>query len=360
MNALLLSSHSTDIALQNGNAPEWVHLLPTGVFSGRDGRGPYTCNAAQVATATIANAAGKGVPGDYDHQLEYKEKNGQPAPASGWITQVEPRADGLWGKVEWTPKAAAHIVNKEYRYISPVFYHTANGEISSIESFALTNLPNLRLKALSSQTLHLNEETMNIIAVLKTLFGLPAEAADDLVATHAKQVLADAETAKAAHSVAVAAHNTLRGELEKITNSKGTDAELIKAAQSMASAAQPDPSKFVPLVAYEAITKELAFIQSKAAESSAHSLVAAGKAAGKISPAMEDWAKEYAVKDPEGFKAYMSKAPVLAVVSSALPNTAPGAGNASSLSAEQKSVCASLGISEEDFLKSHQSLKAGS
>ncbi|MCX8017648.1 MAG: phage protease, partial [Rhodocyclaceae bacterium] len=32
-------------------APEWVQLIPAGEFTGRDGRGPYTLDAAAVLAA---------------------------------------------------------------------------------------------------------------------------------------------------------------------------------------------------------------------------------------------------------------------------------------------------------------------
>ena len=43
--------------------------------------------------------------------------------AAGWFKGLELRENGdeLWGEVEWTPKAAEAIRNKEYRFVSPSF-----------------------------------------------------------------------------------------------------------------------------------------------------------------------------------------------------------------------------------------------
>lgn len=77
-------------------------------------------------------------------------KNGQPAPAAGWIKQLESRGDGLWGLIEWTAKASAHLAAKEYRYLSPVFNFTPSGEVTRVLRAALTNNPALELTALAS------------------------------------------------------------------------------------------------------------------------------------------------------------------------------------------------------------------
>lgn len=70
--------------------------------------------------------------------------------AAGWIKHVEKRDDKtLWGTVEWTPKAAKHIQDGEFKYVSPVFeWDTKNeqGESlgASLPSAALTNYPFLK------------------------------------------------------------------------------------------------------------------------------------------------------------------------------------------------------------------------
>lgn len=143
--------HATALPAFDGAAvPEWIQLLPAGRFTGRDGRGPWICDPAAVVTGTRAYLGDLDIPVDYDHQLEYTTKNGQPAPAAAWITALEARADGVWGKVLWTAKGRAHVAAREYRYVSPVFYFTG-GVVQAIESVALTNVPNLQgMKALSA------------------------------------------------------------------------------------------------------------------------------------------------------------------------------------------------------------------
>lgn len=64
------------------------------------------------------------IPADWDHASEIgvassplKAKGD--APAAGWVHDVQAREDGLYGLIEWLPKARAQIINKEYRFLSP-------------------------------------------------------------------------------------------------------------------------------------------------------------------------------------------------------------------------------------------------
>lgn len=92
------------------------------------------------------------LPIDYEHGIEGGEP-GQAIPAAGWIKAIDDAPDEngiLWGTVEWTRKAAAHIAAKEYKYISPVIDPTVRdnktGEAQgwTLTSAALTNTPVLK------------------------------------------------------------------------------------------------------------------------------------------------------------------------------------------------------------------------
>lgn len=130
-------------------APGAVHLVPAGTFRGRDGRGLYRLTDGRaVIERSFARSDGQPLPIDYDHQLEFAEQNGRGAPAAGWVTRMEPRDDGVWGVVEWTDAGARQVADREYRFLSPVFAHTADGEVRAVLRVGLTNKPNLNLTAL--------------------------------------------------------------------------------------------------------------------------------------------------------------------------------------------------------------------
>lgn len=132
-------------------APEWIELLPAGPdIKGRDGRAWTISDPTKIANAFNQQAISLVI--DYEHATELLGPEGKEAPAAGWIENVDVRTDGsIWGQVEWTEKANNSIVSKEYRYISPAFTHSSNGEVLKLSSAALTNKPNLVLKALNSQ-----------------------------------------------------------------------------------------------------------------------------------------------------------------------------------------------------------------
>lgn len=194
-------------ASQAGDVPGWMQLFPSGTFSGRDGRGPYTCDPVSVVAQTRAHNGPLDIPVDYDHQLEFSAVNGQPAPAAGWITALEARDDGVWGHVEWTEKGRAHVAAREYRYVSPVYYHDPSGVIQSIESVALTNVPNLTgLKALASrepsgQQSFTGESPMSFLKTIASVLGVTdAEPTEATVEAAARMVVQDAQSMKEAMS----------------------------------------------------------------------------------------------------------------------------------------------------------------
>ena len=83
--------------------------------------------------------------------------------------------------------------------------------------------------------------------------------------------------------------------------------------------------------------------------------VATAKAEGKLSPALEAWAKDYASKDLAGFVSWASQAPQIIKPSGGAGGSgaAPGnPGNGVELTADELAVCSQLGITAEDFKKS--------
>ncbi|CAN5129842.1 hypothetical protein BH10PSE8_BH10PSE8_01000 [soil metagenome] len=183
---------SLHFQLPAGQAPEWVHLMPVGTFSGADGRGPYALkDAAAVITASMT--AGK-LAIDENHSIDKAAPEGRPAPARGWIVEMEARADGIWGRVDWTGEGKRLVDDHAYRGISPVFVSAkAGGAVVKILRAALTNDPNLTLTTLHSRT-----PDMDFLAKLRAALGLKADVAEDAVLT-----------AVTSHAAIVTAHAAL-------------------------------------------------------------------------------------------------------------------------------------------------------
>lgn len=155
-------------------APDWVHLLPAGEVFGNDGRGPYRVN--DVAELIAASMQIGRLPIDENHATDLAAPKGLPAPAFGWVVAMEARADGIWGRVEWTADGERLVAGKAYRGISPVLTHDKAGNVYSILRASLVNAPNFR----ALKTLH-NEENqqMNLLAKLLAALNLPTTTSED-------------------------------------------------------------------------------------------------------------------------------------------------------------------------------------
>lgn len=121
---------------------------------------------------------------DYEHQTL---KDVQ-APAGGWIKELFKTNDAIMAKVEWTPKAKEYLMNKEYKYLSPVVLcRKSDGKAVSLHSVALTNTPAIdgMFSIVNSMDNTVDESLLpepeeqpkddgnTILAVLTELLGLP-------------------------------------------------------------------------------------------------------------------------------------------------------------------------------------------
>ncbi|WP_226926296.1 MULTISPECIES: phage protease [unclassified Pseudomonas] len=153
----MLAKASLDVeitaGLVNGQAPEWVELIPAGPkVTGRDGRSwVFDQGSAQLVTNAFVGRS-IDLPIDWEHATQRRAPQGQDAPAAGWITVLQLRIGTLWGKVSWTPRGRAQVEAREYRYLSPVFdYETESRRIVALVSAGLANKPNLLLTALNNE-----------------------------------------------------------------------------------------------------------------------------------------------------------------------------------------------------------------
>jgi phage I-like protein len=139
--------------------PSWHKLVPIGEF-------PHPSGVTQVIDRRAVNAMAAGFDPyskalvDFDHYSDLLPEDRAavdklgiqfPSAAAGWVTTVEPRDDGLWGSIDWTGAGAAALLNKEYRFLSPVWLRSACERIDagrlrpiSLEKLGLTNEPNIR------------------------------------------------------------------------------------------------------------------------------------------------------------------------------------------------------------------------
>ncbi len=312
------ASHATTLpSLQlNANGEQWVQLLPLGDFQGRDGRGPYRVEDVNALIENTRQYAGKShLAIDYDHQIEYAEKNGQPAPAAGWIKGLKAETDGLYGLVEWTQRATELIGAKEYKYLSPVFIHgKVDGVIQRILRASLTNKPNLDMKALASMESDDQEEIdSQFLAELKELLSI-----DD-----------SANTSEI---------------LKKIS-------EIISSKESPETAAQH--LDYVPLGTFSQVVSELQNTKKEIARSTIQTLVGTAISSGRIPPSLKEWAIASCSQNFTQFQDFINKMPpVFESLSKEIVIYKPQARQTgtSILSDEQMEICSAMGHSPDEYL----------
>ncbi|WP_300710057.1 phage protease [uncultured Desulfovibrio sp.] len=323
-----------------------IQLFPAGKFAALDGR-PATLEGLSLshwrldagdAAALVADWRSRATPlvVDYEHQTQLVAHNGQPAPAAGWLTGLRwEEGRGLFASVDWTERARAHIRAREYRYISPVFcFDPQSGAVLRLVCAALTNHPALdgMAPALASR-----------LPVPPSLGSQPKE-------ENMKQVLAALglpETAGEAE--ALAALTALQEERDS--------------AKARADAA-PDPQRYVAMSTFTALQREAAQLRAEAdglrAEARAAALkedIEAALADGRLTAATKDWAEGLAQTAPEALQAYLAAQPPVQALTRTQTGGRPPADDQpgpAALSAEEEHICASLGLTREEFIQARQ------
>lgn len=140
-----------ELILEDGNAPEWVALIPAGELKGFDGRTFVNDRPQGVVDAFERHP--HDIPLDWEHTseraVEDQPAGPNPSPAAGWIVELQVREGEIWGRVEWTDSGRASVAARDYRYVSPAILHKKDGRVMGIVSAGLTNRPNLDLPALN-------------------------------------------------------------------------------------------------------------------------------------------------------------------------------------------------------------------
>lgn len=340
-----------------GESTGRIQLFPAGTFAARDGRPGNIEGVAATAwrlTADDAQALMQRwllrqtpVVVDYEHQTHLAERNGQPAPAAGWVRALEMTPLGLYADVDWTDRARAAIRAREYQYVSPVFaYDRQTGQVLELISAALTNHPALdgmepaRAKTTTATGGH--PQMDKLLALLRTLLGLPAAA--------------DADACAAAIAAAVPQG---QGTLADLLKAKDAALATAQAQLTTAQAAPPDPGKWVSLATFDAVQREAAALRAQLSE--LQSAQTAAALAGDIEAALKDgrlavsakgWAEGMAKSHPDYLRAYLKAAtpiPALAGTQTATQGQPADEPGAAAMTAEDQYVCAQLGMSAKDF-----------
>ncbi|MDR6102787.1 phage I-like protein [Agrobacterium larrymoorei] len=337
----LVSTHILALQSSGAGAPEWMHVMPAGTFSGVDGRGPYVLKDASAIIAAFV-ADGRKLPIDENHSTDLAAKQGFSAPARGWIVELQSRDDGIWAKVEWTPEGQSMMQGKAYGYVSPVFLHPPKPPftVEKLLRVALTNDPNLNLTSLHSANL---ETTMDLEALRKAL-GLP-ETADEAAILAAVKAAHSASTAHAALLPRVAA-------VAGVEVTAGADA-LVSALQAKAKPANATETENADLRnQITSLNSRIETLVNTTGKERAESVIDQAIKDTKIVPALRDHMIARHIKNPAEVETEIKLMPSL---------NAGGLGDrkipeGETATTEELSVASMMGVDPEAFKKQHTAL----
>lgn len=358
-NGLIMLALAVDLG---GKVPEWIKALSLGeVISDH---GPFVVDAQSMA-AIIEHFSSKGndVVIDYEHQTLMDIE----APAGGWIKEFQTRDDGLYARVEWTPRAQEYIRNKEYRYISPVvLVRKSDKRAVLIHSAGLTNAPAIHgMQPLinKSGTGKEDELVKEFPMKICKALALPEDTPEDKVleairgARAAGQLVAHKDVLTA---LGVAETATKEQVLDAVKSGKSAG-ELVANKEILGLLEVPEtadlntvkgkilalknPSGHVSIQEFNAL-------KDKLDKRDTDELVEMALKGGKIAPAQREWAQTYALKDPAGFAAFVAQAPeVVPLHQRVADGTPPPGGKGAALDEAQLLVNKQLGLSDEAFKK---------
>ncbi|MCF6432917.1 phage protease [Leisingera sp. MMG026] len=297
---------------EGATAPEWMQLTPAGPeLEGRDGRKWKMQDPEAVVQAFREDGA--ELPVDFEHSTQEKGAKGEPAPAVGWVTDLEARNNALWAKVDWLDSGRDAVASRAYRYSSPVFnFSRSTGEVSRMVSVGLTNQPNFQLTALNREG---EQEERKMDKDALEALGLKEGASDSDVLTAINKLKSDE-------------------------------------AQARNRAESPDPAKFVPKADFDLAQNRIRTFEkadSTRQEEAITAAVDAAVEAGKIAPASRDY-HTAACREKGGlerFSQLIDASPVIAG-KSGLDAKDP-AKTTTALSDDEMAACRALGMSEADF-----------
>lgn len=219
-------------SVDDGGAPEWLHLLPAGgIVTTADGRGPYKVGDYQALMAASLPEGQKLVL-DENHSTDLAAPKGLPAPARGWIVELQQRQDGIWGRVKWTEEGRK--LAAAYRGVSPVIAHRKDKTIVAIRRASLVNQPNL----MGLTALHAEETDMALNTMLVEALNLNEDADDETIVAAVKKAVSGVEEAAQAalkpiaEKLGVAADTDLVGTIDALQAAKQPDSEVVTALQA--------------------------------------------------------------------------------------------------------------------------------
>lgn len=221
--------------------------------------------------------------------------------ATGWIKRLFISANALWADVEWTELGEQLLKGRVYRYSSMHIDKHKNPVDGKeyypvLKNVSLTNIPVLRMLP----ALELSEAG----AVVE----IPLMKQDEIIVADEVSVEAPAQEIND-NDTNTDKEKQMEKDLRDLLG-LGDDADVLEAVRSLKQSADKPEVESVTLSEHQRVSEEVKSLTLKLAERDRDDAVNTAIKLGKIVPAQTEWAKEYALRDPNGFAQFVAAAPV--------------------------------------------------
>jgi phage I-like protein len=260
-------------------------------------------------------------------------KTGVASPVRGRVVEMQSRADGIWGRVDWTKAGTELLEDRAYSGISPAIEHDKNGTIRRVHRASLTNMPNFN----QLTTLHHEETGMDWVK-FRAALGL-LETADEAA------ILA----AVTANAGAVALHSQ---QLTAITKAAGLadnlSADGLVIALQSQHAIAGDTTKMAQTII--SLQTQLSTETETRKSREAVAYIDGQIKAGKMIVPLRDYYITRHMADPEGVTKEIDAMPALNLGGDVtLHASQPGGAAADGLTATDRDVATKMGIDHTKF-----------
>ena len=295
---------------------------------------------------------------DYEHQT----LKGIQAPAGGWIEDIYKGQDAIVAKVKWTERAKEYLSNREYRYLSPVvIVRKKDRKAIEIHSAALTNTPAIDGMFALVNSVDINfeknkEDKKMDLKKLAASLGLPESATEEDI----EKALAAAQEALKQNRESEEQEGTEKNSSGEKETGEDASKEVVANSTILSLLGLEDGAKtedaVTAIMALRAETgsDEILALREELREHHAEEMVQVALKSGKITAAQKDWAKAYALKDKDGFRSFVEKAPVVVPQGKMDLKNAPESSGGSGADAMILKNC---GVSAEDVEKYYKEEK---
>lgn len=270
--------------------------------------------------------------------------------AVGWIKKVYKKGkDALYALVEWTKEGLDLVQNGKFRYISPDFNFVWMDEFGKkiknvLNGVALTNRPffkNMEPVILSER---FKDEVFKNITTEVQDIKITVEGGEKKMGELAEKIKNIIETENISDEDIIAKVSELVGKKE--------EAEGVTASEFSALKATVESQKAI----IETMKSSNAGLELKLKETEAEKKVNDAISARKLMPKQTEWAKAYALKDPEGFAKFIEGSTPLDANLFKEVGASAGGEVPVVLSESEKEVARQLNLKEEDVLKTKKEM----